>query len=137
MADNTKRWDCDQEALTTFKKLRTDRSGHEGTPCNDKDIELTLGRQYQEMGLDQEALTTFKKLRTDLSGHEDIPCNDKAIELALGRQYQDMGFKQEALTTFKKLRMTAQAMKVFPAMTRKLNWPAVGYMRTWDFIRRR
>ncbi len=93
-----------QEALTIFKKLRTDRSGHEGTPCNDKDIELTLGRQYQDMGQHQEALTTFKKLRTDRSGHEGTPCNDKYIELTLGRQYQDMGQHQEALTTFKKLR---------------------------------
>ena len=93
-----------QEALTIFKKLRTDRSGHEGTPCNDKDIELTLGRQYQGMGQHQEALAIFKKLRTDRSGHEDTPCNDKDIELTLGRQYQYMGQPQEALTIFKKLR---------------------------------
>ena len=93
-----------QEALTIFKKLRTDRSGHEGTPCNDKEVELALGRQYQDMGQHQEALTIFKKLRTDRSGHEGTPCNDKEVELALGRQYQDMGQHQEALTIFKKLR---------------------------------
>ncbi len=73
-----------QEALTIFKKLRTDRSGHEGTPCNDKEVELALGRQYQDMGQHQEALTIFKKLRTDRSGHEGTPCNDKEVELALG-----------------------------------------------------
>ena len=93
-----------QEALTIFKKLRTDLSGHESTPCEDKGIELTLGRLYQFMGLHQEALTIFKKLRTDHSGHEDTPCSDKDIELTLGRQYQKMGWHQEALTTFIKLR---------------------------------
>ena len=93
-----------QEALTIFKTLRTDRSGHEGTPCNDREIEMALGRQYQYMGQHQEALTIFKKLRTDRSGHEGTPCNDKDIELTLGRQYQYMGQPQEALTIFKKLR---------------------------------
>ena len=93
-----------QEALTIFKKLRTDRSGHEGAPCNDKDIELTLGRQYLLMERYQEALTIFIKLRTDRSGHEGTPCNDKEIELALGRLYQNMGRYQEALTISIKLR---------------------------------
>ncbi|WP_180966574.1 hypothetical protein, partial [Endozoicomonas acroporae] len=55
----------------------------EDTPCNDKDIELTLGRQYQLMERYQEALTIFTKLRSDRSGHEGNPCNDKEIELAL------------------------------------------------------
>ena len=61
-----------QEALTIFIKLRTDRSGHEGTPCNDKEIELALGRLYENMGRYQETLTIFIKLRTDHSGHEAL-----------------------------------------------------------------
>ena len=93
-----------QEALTTLKKLRTDLSGHESTPCKDKSIELTLARLYYEMGWHQEVLTILMKLRTDRSGHEDTPCKDKEIELALGRLYQYMGLDQAALTTFKKLR---------------------------------
>ena len=38
-----------QEALTIFKTLRTDRSGHEGTPCNDKEVELALGDIYVDL----------------------------------------------------------------------------------------
>ena len=59
-----------QKALTIFKKLRTDLFGHEDTPCDDKEIELAIGRLYQDMGLNQKALSIFKKLRsyTDLSG---------------------------------------------------------------------
>ena len=94
----------DQKALTIFNMLRTHRSGHEDTPCNDKDIELALGRLYEVAGLYQKALTTFKKLRTHRSGHEDTPCNDKDIELTLGRLYEVMGLNQKALTIFKKLR---------------------------------
>ncbi|WP_257264833.1 lipopolysaccharide assembly protein LapB, partial [Endozoicomonas sp. ONNA2] len=93
-----------QEALTIFRKLRTDLSGHEDIPCNNRVIELTLGRLYNKMGRHREALTIFKKLRTDCSGYEYTPCNDKDIELALGRLYQDMGLHQEALTIFIKLR---------------------------------
>ena len=37
-----------REALTIFNKLLTDRSGYGYTPCNDKDIELALGRLYQK-----------------------------------------------------------------------------------------
>ena len=72
-----------QEALTIFIKLRTDRSGHEDTPCDDKEIELALGRQYQLMGRYQEALTIFIKLRTARSGHEGTPCNDKELNWPL------------------------------------------------------
>ena len=71
-----------QEALTAFKKLRTHLSGHEGTPCNDKEVEMALGRLYQDMGLYQEALTILKRLRTELCGREGTPCKDKEIELA-------------------------------------------------------
>ena len=59
-----------QEALSIFIKLHTDRPGHEGTLCNDREIELALARQYQLMERYQEALTIFKKLRTDRSGYE-------------------------------------------------------------------
>ncbi|WP_257294154.1 tetratricopeptide repeat protein, partial [Endozoicomonas sp. YOMI1] len=93
-----------QEALTIFIKLRTDRSGHEAIPCNDKEVELALGVQYEYMGRYQEALTIFHKLRSDHSGHEGTPCKDKEIELVLGRLYQNMGRYQDALTTFNKLR---------------------------------
>jgi len=52
-----------QEALTIFKQLRTDRSGHEGTPCHDKEVELGLGLLYQDMEQYQSASTTFKQFR--------------------------------------------------------------------------
>ena len=38
-----------QKALTSFKTLRTNRSGHEGTPCNDKEVELALGDIYVDL----------------------------------------------------------------------------------------
>ena len=65
------------------------------TPCNDKDIELTLGRHFQLMGgMDnlEQALAIFTRLRTlAAGGRANTPCNDKEIELALGRHLQLMG----------------------------------------------
>ena len=95
-------------------QLRTDRSGHETTPGQDKDIELTLGPQYRDMAQHQEALTIFKQLRTDRSSHEAAHCHDKDIELALGRQYQCMGQHQEGLTIFKQLRTARSGYESVP-----------------------
>jgi len=50
-------------ALTVFKQLHTDRSGYEGTPCHDKEVELGLGSLYQDTEQYQAASTTFKQFR--------------------------------------------------------------------------
>ena len=110
----------DQEALTIFRKLRTNLSGHEGIPCNDKDIELALGRQYQSMGVHQEALAIFNKLGAECCGHKGTPCNDKDIELSLGRQCQEMGLYQEALTAFKKLRTSRSGHEDTPCTDKEV-----------------
>ena len=80
----------------SYKNLRTQAAGgKEDTPCNDKDIELTLGRHLQLMGgADnlQEALAIFTRLRTRAAGGKaNTPCNDKDLELALGMHLQLMG----------------------------------------------
>ncbi|WP_196220835.1 hypothetical protein, partial [Sansalvadorimonas verongulae] len=57
------------------------------TPCDDKDIELALGRYLQVLeGTDnlQKALDIFTRLRTRAAGGQaDTPCDDKDIELGI------------------------------------------------------
>ncbi|WP_196221126.1 hypothetical protein, partial [Sansalvadorimonas verongulae] len=75
------------------------------TPCEDKEIELTLGRHLQLMGGTDNlraALAIFTQLRTRAAGgarlrtraaggRVNTPCDDKDIELALGRHLQLTG----------------------------------------------
>ena len=86
------------------------------TPCNDKEIELALGRHLQLMGgADnmEKALAIFTQLRTRRAGGRvNTPCNDKDIELALGRHLQLMGGAdnlEKALAIYTRLRTQAAA----------------------------
>ena len=95
--------------------------GRANTPCNDKEIELALGRHLQLMGgpdnLDK-AMTIFTRLRTwHAGGRMNTPCNDKDIELALGRHLQLMGGTdnlEKALAIFTQLRTLAGGGTMHP-----------------------
>ncbi|MCY4472236.1 MAG: hypothetical protein OXC07_05365, partial [Kistimonas sp.] len=104
-----------EKALAIFSRLRTRAAkGKVDTACDDKNIELTLGRHLQIMGgadnLDR-ALAIFTRLRTQAAkGLPNTPCDDKEIELALGRLLQIMGGTanlERALTIFTRLRTRA------------------------------
>ena len=119
-----------QQALAIFTRLRTwHAGGRMNTPCNDKDIELTLGRHLQLMG----EQTIWKRPWRSLPGcapgmREDgcnTPCNDKEIELTLGRHLQLMGGADnmdKALAIFTRLRARAAGGRSTPpVMTRILS----------------
>ncbi|MTI12558.1 hypothetical protein [Sansalvadorimonas verongulae] len=65
------------------------------TPCDDKEIELTLGKHLQIMGGADNlktALDIFTQLRTRAAGGQvNTPCDDREIELALGIHHHVMG----------------------------------------------
>jgi len=106
-----------EKALAIFTRLRCRAAGkRENTPCNDKEIELALGRHLQLMGgVDnlEKALAIFTRLRTrHAGGRTNTPCNDKDIELALGRQLQligGAGNMEKALAIYTRLRTQAAA----------------------------
>ncbi|WP_196221222.1 hypothetical protein, partial [Sansalvadorimonas verongulae] len=100
------RADTLKAALDIFTRLRTRAAGwarlrtraaggRVNTPCDDKDIELTLGRYLQTIGGKgslEVALEIFTRLRTRAAGGRvNTPCDDKDIELTLGRYFQIMG----------------------------------------------
>ncbi|MTI14286.1 hypothetical protein E1189_14865 [Sansalvadorimonas verongulae] len=75
-----------KRALEIYTQLRTRAAGGQvNTPCDDKDIELTLGRLLQIMGgMDNMkiALDIYTQLRTQAAGGQvSTPCDDKEIEL--------------------------------------------------------
>ena len=85
-----------EKALTILTQLRARTAGGRvNTPCDNKEIELALGRLFQIMGGEdnmEKALAIYTRLRTQAAGgHTNTPCNDKDIELTLGRHLQLMG----------------------------------------------
>ncbi|MTI11892.1 hypothetical protein E1189_02260, partial [Sansalvadorimonas verongulae] len=75
-------------ALDIYTRLRTRAAGgQENTPCNDKDIEITLGRHLKIMGgadNQRKALEIYSRLRTRATGEQvNILSDDKEIELGL------------------------------------------------------
>ncbi|MTI11723.1 hypothetical protein E1189_01250, partial [Sansalvadorimonas verongulae] len=73
-------------ALDIYTRLRTRAAGGKAnTPCENKDIELTLGRHLQIMGGTDNlkaAWDIFTQLRTRAAGGvANTPCDDKEIEL--------------------------------------------------------
>jgi len=103
-----------QQALDIFTQLRTwYAAGRVNTPCNDKDIELALGRHFQRLGgADnlEKALAIYTRLRTRAAGKVNTPCDDKDIELFLGRVLELKGGEQnleQALAICTRLRARA------------------------------
>ncbi|WP_196221113.1 hypothetical protein, partial [Sansalvadorimonas verongulae] len=81
-------------ALDIYTRLRTQAAGQPNTPCDDKEIELTLARHFQLMGdkdSQQQALDIFTRLRTRAAGKPNIPCDDKDIELGIAAIHVDTG----------------------------------------------
>ncbi|WP_196220781.1 hypothetical protein, partial [Sansalvadorimonas verongulae] len=71
-----------QTAMDIFVRLRTQAAGgHANTPCDDKEIELALGRHLQLMGGTDNlkmAVDIFTRLRTQAAGGQvNTPCGDK------------------------------------------------------------
>ncbi|WP_230459888.1 hypothetical protein, partial [Sansalvadorimonas verongulae] len=109
-------------------------------PCDDKDIELTLGRHLQLIGGTdnlQAALGIYTRLRTRAAvGKTNTPCDDKDIELALGRVLQAMGGKgnlRAALDIFIRLRTRAAGGKANTPCDDKdrSNWLWAGTSSLW------
>ncbi|WP_196220916.1 hypothetical protein, partial [Sansalvadorimonas verongulae] len=69
--------------------------GQANTPCEDKEVELALGRHLQVMGGTADLRTArdiFIQLRTWAAGGQvNIPCGNKTIELGLASVFVDMG----------------------------------------------
>ncbi|MTI11662.1 hypothetical protein [Sansalvadorimonas verongulae] len=102
-------------ALDIYTRLRTQAAGGQpDTPCDDKDIELTLARHLQLMGdkvSQQQALDIFTWLRTQAAGQPNIPCDDKDIELGIAAILVDMG----AWKQFDELQLEKQLFSGFEA----------------------
>ncbi|WP_196221084.1 hypothetical protein, partial [Sansalvadorimonas verongulae] len=85
-----------QTALDIFVRLRTCAAGGQpDTPCNDKEIEVALGRHLQTMGSTANlgvARDIFTRLRTRAAGGQvNTPCGDKDIELGLASVFIGTG----------------------------------------------
>ena len=115
--------------------------GQPDTPCNDKDIELTLGRHLQLMGgadnLEQ-ALAIFTRLRSRAAqGQENTPCNDPEIELTLAGHFTEWemwpefdalrletrhfpGFESHLSLSVRNFRELVKNPRMFPAHSRLL-----------------
>ena len=106
--------DNQDQALAIFTRLRAQAAGgQKNTPCNDKNIELTLGRHLELRGgadnLEQ-ALAIYTRLRAQAAGKVDTPCDDKEIELTIARHLELMGGadnQDQALAIYTRLRARA------------------------------
>ncbi|WP_196221228.1 hypothetical protein, partial [Sansalvadorimonas verongulae] len=95
--------------------------GQANTPCDDKEIELALGRLFQDMGGEDNmrmAQNIFTRLRTQAAGgRANTTCDDRDIELTLGRHLQTMGGADNlraALDIFTHLRTQAAKGEAIP-----------------------
>ena len=109
-----------EKALAILIQLRTQSAkGWMNTPCNDKEIELALGRHLQLMGGAanmEKALAIYTRLRARAAGGRDnTPCPDAEIELSLGRLLEQRGGAdnlERAWTIFTQLRARAAGGQV-------------------------
>ncbi|MTI11643.1 hypothetical protein, partial [Sansalvadorimonas verongulae] len=144
-ADNLK------TALDIYTRLRTRAAGGKvNTPCDDKEIELALGRYLQIIG-DMDSLKAARDIYTLLrsraaGGQVNTPCGDKDIELGLASIFIDMGeweqfdgmqlnkqlfsgFETWLCSSIRYFRELTEAVDILPAHTtllgKALHWAAL------------